>query len=451
MCDVKTKFSEIPIFTDVPAAELSDMDISTKLLSTLSHPLKVAWEDGLPPVTIWHSKIACRGDAATVVERLLRRVRNLLDILEPLHPKQFALSVSKPNIALNYSFSLSRWRSAICFFMPDLEDELNFHEHYHRYTLRESLWKLDRSISSGRYNYAAGLLSILYEGISGMRNTSTVNASAKEHLLSSLQYHALHLYRRQYSKSPAINPSMWWDHPSDGKLLCHLLYTQISEPMPASYRLNPYGITVYVSSRIHKDPSLLDCIRMAITAAALQNDRAMRDTIDRFEQLILSPMMGAYFPERVLTGFGMSTEKADVLDGVIQKRLDEIDSDFTDDMHDMSPWSLSIGLRAFFDRADVGKHTKRSKESILTYIMLSSVSAWDVCVNYHRRSGAPGEYPDLWNMTMTDRYAMEALMMDWYARDLARVDQENWPWEIEETLNKAAAGKVCDNPFSDVR
>lgn len=439
-CTVRTKLSEISIFTDVPAGELSDMEISNKLLSTLSHPLEVAWEDGFPPVTIGHSKRACLRDAANVVERLVRRVHNILDILEPLHFRQFIPSLSHRITTLSYSFSLIRWRSAICFFMPDLEDALNFHEQYHRYYVGGTLWDLECYISSGQYDLATVLLTLLHEGILGINNTSTVNNSAKEHLLASLKYHALHLYRRIFSKSPVIKTTLR-DHRSEGLAWFHYQFPHTLGLLPASYRPGTYGRSVYKLSLMQKHLSYLDCIKTTIGRAS-ENDGACHHAIDHFKQLsISSTSLKAYFPARVLTIFGMNPEKSDFLEGVVQQRLDDVDPDFADDMHDMSPWSLSIGLRAFFDRADIGEHTKKSKESILTHIMLSSLSVWDVCLDCHRQSGASGEYPDLRNMTMNDRHTMEALMMDWYARDLARVDQEKSPWEIEDALNQAAAGR----------
>ena len=122
------------IFTDIPPTMLSNMENITNILKSLPRPLKIDWDDGFPAQTLGGPAKSHLEAVTMTVFRILKRLRDFLDVMEPLHIRRiFVYYMEEYTIMFwSYFFSIVRWKSAILFLWPDLEDVLDLHEKFVR-------------------------------------------------------------------------------------------------------------------------------------------------------------------------------------------------------------------------------------------------------------------------------------------------------------------------------
>jgi len=192
--------------------------------------------------------------AVEIVFRLFGRVYHLLNILEPLHERQRSATTTTPDTIWSYIPSLTRWRSAICFFWPDMKDALDISMSFHRAFHLFRLGELDRVLCKPDAN-AIRQLNYWYEDISNMKDTPTVDLSAKQHLLSSLVHHLLHVYRIALPTASLATNSQ---RQAEIENLAQLgnKFPQTSRLMPARYRSFPMGHFAHGMMRSHKECSI---------------------------------------------------------------------------------------------------------------------------------------------------------------------------------------------------
>jgi len=372
------------------------MQISTDSLYRLSQSLKIDQENQHFPVT-------AEDPIKDIVATLLDRCKSLLDILEPLHWRQSV--IRPPDIVTFWSYSLSmvRWKDLICLFKPDLQGALDFFENFHRYMHTLFLGCLDGLLSSGEYSVAVVLLNAWYEGISAMEDTPLVNISAKEHLLSSLTHHLLHVYRVLLPLAP--------DKPqrkTHAEILAFLYngFSETLELMPNRCQIHQRGSWMRLMLEFRENQSLSE--EKVDICPGTESSRDSRQQSERPAPL------KAYFPSGFLELFGLSTKDQHSLEAYMHKCILGYPPSLQEELRGLSHWTLGVGLGVFsyLSANDAEYTSKESKLSILDSIIAGSSYAWDKAIDFCNRSFEQD------GLTVSDLMAfrdiIEGFMVEWF-------------------------------------
>ena len=390
-CNVRTKFSEMSIFTDIPpGTRVFKMQISTDTLYHLFRSLKIDQENQHLPVTA--------GDfIQDIVATLLGRCKSLLDILEPLHWRRSDDRPSDLVTYWSYSLSMVRWKNSICFFWPDLQDALEFHENCHRYMHKFFLTRLDDLLSSRNYFAAAALLNTWYEGTSAMEDTPLVNISAKEHLLSSITHHLLHVYRILLPKTP--NSLQRKTDLDELTLYCNM-FPQTSNLLPAGWQ-------------IHRKGSFTRSILRSSGMLSISPPNVL-------QPLGRTATLKTYFPPGFLDLLCLDTEMQIAIEAAMQDFILGYTPSIQEEMLDLSPWILGVGLGVFSDLHNLEDIRDDYKDSILACVIAASQYAWNEGIDFYDR------YLDrdgvTWSDLITDRDTVKALVFKWIKKRAAPDD-----------------------------
>jgi len=366
------------------------MQISTDTLYHLFRSLKIDQENQHLPVTA--------GDfIQDIVATLLGRCKSLLDILEPLHWRRSDDRPSDLVTYWSYSLSMVRWKNSICFFWPDLQDALEFHENCHRYMHKFFLTRLDDLLSSRNYFAAAALLNTWYEGTSAMEDTPLVNISAKEHLLSSITHHLLHVYRILLPKTP--NSLQRKTDLDELTLYCNM-FPQTSNLLPAGWQ-------------IHRKGSFTRSILRSSGMLSISPPNVL-------QPLGRTATLKTYFPPGFLDLLCLDTEMQIAIEAAMQDFILGYTPSIQEEMLDLSPWILGVGLGVFSDLHNLEDIRDDYKDSILACVIAASQYAWNEGIDFYDR------YLDrdgvTWSDLITDRDTVKALVFKWIKKRAAPDD-----------------------------
>jgi len=394
-CNVRTKFSEMSIFADIPPGTgVSKMQISIDSLYRLSRSLKIDQENQHFPVTAEDS-------INDIVATLFVRCKSLLDILEPLHWRQ---SIRPSGLVRFWSYSLSmvRWKDSICLFKPDLQGALDFFENCHRYMHTSFLGCLDSLLSSGEYFVAVVLLNAWYEGISAMEDTSLVNISAKEHLLSSLTHHLLHVYRVLLPLAP--DKSQRKNHVETLAFICNW-FSETLDLMPERWQIHQRGFWMRFMLKTREKLSLLE-EKLDICTG----NESSRDSRQQSERPV---PLKAYFPSDFLELFGLSTNGQHSPEAGMHECILSYPPSLQEELRGLCHWNLGVGLGVFSHLCanDAENTSAESKLLILDCIKAASSYAWDKAIHICNRSFEQD------GLTVSDlmafRNIIEGFMIEW--------------------------------------
>jgi hypothetical protein len=134
-----------------------------------------------------------------LVLHLLSPIRNILDVIEPRHPRQILPRGYRIPTAWSYWFSMIKWSKFILYITPSFKRQLSFLETLFHWKLQELLAWLDdpRIYVDGETSVV--FLNLVYEGFCSMEYSPLVDDIAKEHIHSALQYHISHLYCKMFT------------------------------------------------------------------------------------------------------------------------------------------------------------------------------------------------------------------------------------------------------------
>lgn len=100
----------------------------------------------------------------TIAEEMLELFQsflNILDIIEPRHPRQLWSKKGNLLTFLSYSFSLVRWKRVILSLQPWLNDTLDFLESFHFLILQKLLVSLDYQCNYRDSYFMVMLLTVM--------------------------------------------------------------------------------------------------------------------------------------------------------------------------------------------------------------------------------------------------------------------------------------------------
>lgn len=374
------------------------MQMSTDSLSRLSHSLKIDREHQHFPVTAEDSIDISQRTIGNLA-MLFCRCKSLLDILEPLHWRRAPVRSSDSVSLWSYSFSIVRWKNSICLFQPDLQGALDFYENYHRYMHTFFLEGLDDFLSSGDYSVAAMLLNVWYEGISAMKDTPSVNISAKEHLLSSLTHHLLHVYRILLPIAP--KKSRRKTDVETLALSCNM-FPQTLKLLPASWQILRRGRLMRSILRFYRKPSMSqENVEVRPGTASSRDSR---------QQVEFPAPLKTYFPPGFLDLFCVNTEEQHYFEVSMQEDVSHLPPFLQEEVLGLFPWIIGVGLGLFSSLNDAEDTSEVVKLSILYLIKQSSLYAWDKAMEFHSRSRERNglTVSDL----MANRHIVEAWMIE---------------------------------------
>lgn len=336
---------------------------------------------------------------------LLAPVYNILDTIEPQHIRQ---SLVGPGWLpfVSYGFSLLRWREAVLYLQPSLEQIVNTAEALHRVLLRNVLTRIDEKEFYRDKENAGLALNVLYEGVWSLKLLPTANMSTIDFFLSALEDRISHLYCLLLPSNANIQRRQ------DRKIIASLFasFSKTSKVLPPGYqnclplnsdgflpvmrKIIPYEHQVPSFPRFHKDcePS----------ASAF-------------------PRLSEYVPARFLAAFGRSTElfccnregMDDPFDLEIFERLEnylEDDQLFGEKsikplILALLPHALSITVKAASDALAIGKWELTQNTTIYLVIWYSITLCKDFLLNPHQRTHEEtGGWLDKWPTCSTAMY-----------------------------------------------
>ena len=390
-CNVRTKFSEMSIFADVPTDILFDIEISTGVRSGFSRPLPVE----------------C--DFECFVTNRVGDLRGFLDILEPLHTRQIGSPNLSPSIRFSYLLSAVRWKDAICFFWPKLSFSIHLMEKGLGWLQRDVLRLLDRLIASKDWQMAMIHLNVLYEGLSTMVNTPTVDIPAKQHLLSSLVNHMSHLYHIILPAIPRGRNSQ--DQAQKALLKLRLstsrliISSQASRFLPADYISVTKGDFGQSMMWLHK----VRCFHRPATPG-VTDPTSSPEFPEQASRIPLSdPLLATYPPSWIADTFRTDKRVFEFFECIAQNHLLKQPPLIQRELILLSPWAISIGLRAFLERFDIGSCTNDQNDDILLAVVVGSFDVWGLCLEFH---GGSESFSLLADYMMADRDALEAFLIE---------------------------------------
>lgn len=396
-CNVRTKFSDRSIFTDISLTGMYAADAVLESRSSLSRPLRIDWDDGLPPVTVNYPNIP------HVLFRLVGRVRDLLDVLEPLHFRQHDANISRWETIWSYYFSIVRWKHAIRFCWPDLEDTLDLFENLQRPFLRAFFRRLDGFVSSKRYADAIIDLNVCYEGIANMEDSPMVDIDAKRNLLKSLQHHILHIYREVFPKTPKQHLSRRSDE-IDRLGRFWSLFSHTSSWLPDNVRccqLGHIGEDLLKSQKNNSTPE-----HATTTVPNHEHSLESHQQVKRF----LLP--DSYIPAKMAAILGMNKVTVDAMAQLIREDSFDCEPVVRDFELRFSAWTSSLVLRAIFAQYDVEKGTEKAMTAITVLVSNYSSEVWVLLGDFMSRPGAPEMSEGIADYMMTNRDMLEAFVID---------------------------------------
>ena len=384
------KFSEMLIFTDEPLAVLPNLESLLRIPSDASIVGASQKHDHFPhPTTANFTDLSLEASLA-VVQNLLRRVRILLDLIEPLHVRRLSTPESgTPDLwsysfvmLWSYSFSMVRWKSAICFFWPDLKNALDLHENVHRGLHQPFLRRVDNYLSSGHPHLAALFLTVLYEGVAIIEPTSSVNIPMKEFFLLSATHHLLHLYRRIVPTSPVRKGS------KEQAGLVNAMrqfnsFPKTSKLMPAAFWLHWERPSALRFLRYHRAQSSSARTSKRTTMSATEPASSQKSS----KQLAHLSSPKAYFPTQIPVIFDVNTEMMDVLHEMAHDDKLGPSRSFRETMLEFSPWAISIALKVVLNEIEIESCTESQKPDLLFVLTNVSLRVWEFCGMFRAQSG----------------------------------------------------------------
>jgi hypothetical protein len=379
---------------DPSLAQLSEREICDKLRYASSLPPKTAENDGIPATTRSFSDAFLTAKEATL--KVLHRVRNLLDLLEPLHFRKMIPLDSDLTILWSYSYSMIRWKSTICFLWPDLQHVLEYYEHFHRCLTLDLLGQLDVLLVSKYTPYHSLVFNICYDEISAMEDDPTVNIQARQHTLASLRHCIFHVYRNTFPKTPTRDKHKRESH-MDMATIYQNCFPQTCELLPEGFQPRPSGYVAHILVRSPKEqPTVLtDCTSSQGSS----------------EQLGSLSLVKAYVPAEITTIFNLTRDQWDVFEKFAQQSLAECSTWIRGNILHFSPWSISIALRAFINGFDLESFWEQETGAFLGAIIAVSFLVWDLVMDFCERDGTSLQSLDLGSRITTDRVALEAFLI----------------------------------------
>jgi hypothetical protein len=383
--------------------QLSGREICDKLRFASSRPPNTVENDGIPATTRSFSDAFLAAKEATL--KVLHRVRNLLDLLEPLHFRRMFPLDSDLAVLWSYSFSMMRWKNAIRVFWSDLQDVLESHEYFHRFLTLVCLVNLDVLLVSKTASKSFLLLNIYCEGISAVEDTATVEYAARQHTLVALRHHIFHVYRKMFSKISTHNKH---ERDSDKLFagLCYQAFPRTSELLPEGYQSLPYMSFIQILNQNLSQGRWLTYREPLVTT---NDPTGSQDSLRQKESLF---RVEAYLPAEIAAIFGISKARLDCYEEMYQnKLLAGLPEPSKLEMLHLSQWSLSLGFRVFLDEFDFENGDEPQIDVLLEAILLSSFTVLHKACEFHLRRGALMGSLDLWELAMTDRVALEAFLI----------------------------------------
>ena len=427
-CDVRTKFSDISIFIDVPPKWQDGRNLGKAAISDFCRARRFEFNDGFPPIIVGGSALSDEDNVMNVVVRLLRRVRPLLDFLEPLQVRQYYESVSSLAMVGRYSFSLVRWKSTICFFYPYLKDALDCHESFHPCIQQDFRQRLDDRLASKTDPgmLKIDLLNAWYEGLSTIEDTSMVDIAAKEHLLSSLTHHILHIYHMELPTPSARNELMRPVYMRKAILIYNTFPRSIGL-LPATYRCLPDKGSAQRLMQMHDERSTLGT-RAIATTKPTSSPKSSEET---------EYTKGTYIPARLAVIFGLKPDEMLSLEQSAREHLLTVPEPIGVEMLGYSSWTLSLGFRAFMVRYDIERCTDGHKFRILACMTIYSRAVRQLCIDFHHQTGALDKLATFGEMIMTNRSELEDFIIERLASDefnLAMIEPETFEKHLRKRI-----------------
>jgi len=399
-CTVRTKFSEMSIYTDIPPGGLSVSEMDASLASSLPRSLEFELNDGLPPLTFdgFTSRFF-----SNLTSRLALHVRDLLDILEPLHVRQVVPDLADPVIFWSYSFSMVRWKKAICFFRPYLKDALDFYRGLHRLGHRFLLQRFERLFITKRYDDLVTYLNIWYEGISNMEDDPMVDIRAKKNLLDFFKHHIFHMYREIFPKIRRSNKARQSDD-IDVKVCLSSLFSRTSSLLPENVRFFRLGYIGAALLEIQRDDFTWE---QATTTVGNHEP-----SLEPHQQVRRFPLPNPCVPAKMAVILGMETEMADLVDLLHQELLLKQNTLHHSLAFEYSAWTLSLVLRALFVQFDVENCADKAIRPIIFLLSTFSPTIWDLLSGLASRDNVPQTSESVADWIMASRDVLEAFVID---------------------------------------
>ena len=401
-CTVRKKFFELSIYNDIPPGGLSNSETVASLASSFPRSLKFEWNDGLPPMTIDGITLEFISEFMT---RLVHRVCDLIDMFEPLHFRRFATHLPSTEIYWSYSFSIVKWKNAICYFRPYLKDALDFHDSLHRHGHHLVLQYLERLFTSRWYDGMIWWLNIHHEGISNMEGGPMVDIRAKRELLDHFQHHIFHIYREIFPKTRRSNKARRSD---DMCIQINLfsLFSGTSSLLPEDFRSHRLG---FIGAKIMEHQRKNSTLEQATTTGTNSEP-----SLESHQQVKRFPPPNPYIPAKMAVILGMDTVMVAEYARLNQELLLEQEPSLQSCALEYSAWTLSLMLRVIFVQFDVETGTDKAIIPILDILSVSSFQTWDLLSKLASRSGATETCERMADWIMTNRDMLEALMIDFW-------------------------------------
>ena len=356
-CNVRTKFVDFAysIFTDIPERSHQETSDYVRKWFTATVQLILNDESGkrrfgfpLPTTT---GKVKRSGKTGMImIHELVERLRSFLDFMEPLHIRRFFPVSSFPPVLWSYSLSIFKWEKEIGSFWSSLKDDLYLHRFYHLHTMRPIfLHSLDHMEILGDYVDIAFWLNVWYEALLAMDKNAITSSSAKDHLQSSLADRILHIYRSLFPTSATGKASRIKGF--DSFAVIFSLFPSTIGLLPSHYLQFSMGSVAlgmlrYQKTSIRSDEDL---------SPEKADPHCQKPPEHPF------PMLEAYVPVQLFgfldldpetQGFGTDTQWMEPIEVRVREHLKTYDAKVQKEILDFSPYTLSTGTKAVFDKVN---------------------------------------------------------------------------------------------------
>ena len=401
-CTVREKFFQLSVYKDIPPEGLSKSEMAVCVESNLPRSLKFEWDDKLPPMTVDGITIKFIVDFTA---RLTLHVRDLLDMIEPLHVRQFSTDDLSLAIYWSYSFSIVKWKNAICYFRPYLKDALDFHDSLHRHGHHLVLRHLEGLFNTKQYDDMITYLNVYYEGISNMEDGPMVDIHTKRKLLDLLKHHIFHIYREMFPKARGSKKARRSD---DIYMMAKVLslYSRTSSLLPEKFRSCRLGFI---------GRTFLQYQRREFTSeqhtTTVRNHEPSLEVHQRVER---SPLPYPYIPAKLAVFLRMDTEIVELVDSRSREHLLTRSTLHQSLAIEYSPWSLSLVLRALFVHFDVENGTGKAIDPMIGLLSGFSFMVWELLIDLAGQYNIPQTPENIADWLMTNLDVLEVFVIDYF-------------------------------------
>jgi len=399
-CTVRTKLSEMSVYTDIPPGGLSDLEMAASLTSSLPPSLKLEWNDCLPPIKLDGSTYH---DFSGFMPRFVHHVRDLLDMFEPLHSRQSVTNLLEQATFWSYSLSIVKWKNAICFFRPYLKDALVFHDGLHRFGHQLVLQHLEKLFDTKRYGDMVTHLNIWYEGISNMEDGPMVDIRAKKNLLDIFKHYIFHIYREMFPKARGSKKARRSDDIyMTAKVLS--LYSHTSRLLPGNFRSCRLGFIgrTFMQHQRRK----LTSEQHTTTVSNHVSSPELHQQVER------ALIQNSYIPAKLAVILGMDTVMAEIVNSRTRELLLKRSTLYQSLALEFSPWSLSLVLRGLFVHFDVENGTAKTIDPIICLLLDFSFTVWELLIGLAGQYNVPQTSESVADWIMTNRDVLEVYVID---------------------------------------